>query len=134
LTRTWSNVRMMKLLIFEKKKMGVFLTLFLFLWFKLVCENVQTTFVYKFANNEKICKVACDRGLLFSERVSSNMNLWIGAGSYIPIMFHPCQVKYSLIDFNDMSKYTLTKLYSCHIYNNSHVITTTWICHVDIWQ
>jgi hypothetical protein len=29
-----------------------------------------------------------------------------------------------------MSKYTMIKVYSYHVNNNSHIVTTTWICHV----
>jgi hypothetical protein len=61
-------------------------------------------------------------------------SLWIRVGRHIPIIFHPCQLEYSLINFDDMSKYTLTKEYSCHDSNNSHVIIAMWIYHVDVWQ
>jgi hypothetical protein len=63
-----------------------------------------------------------------------SVNLWTTTRKHIPIIFHPCQLKYSLIDFDDMLKYTLTKIYSCHVSDNSHVITTTWICQVDTQQ
>jgi hypothetical protein len=53
-----------------------------------------------------------NRGLLFGEHVSKNMSLQIGARRHIPIIFCPCQLEYSLIDFDDMSKYTMTKIYS----------------------
>ncbi len=62
------------------------------------------------------------------------VSVWAGAGRHIPIIVHPCQLKYCLINFDDISKYTMTKVYSYHISNNSHIIPTTWICHVDIQQ
>jgi hypothetical protein len=70
------------------------------------------------------------KGLIFCECVS----LWARARRRIPIIFHPCQLKYSLTGFDDMSKYTLTKVYSYHVNNNSHVITATWIFHMGIQQ
>jgi hypothetical protein len=62
-------------------------------------------------------------GLLFSEHVnesvSKSVSLWarVWACEQEPkgifqFIFHPCQLKYSLTNFDDMSKYTLTKIYS----------------------
>jgi len=47
---------------------------------------------------------------------------WKAYSNYIPSM----SVGIFLTHFNDLSKYTLTKIYSYHINNNSHVITAIW--------
>ncbi len=52
------------------------------------------------------------RGLLFGEHVHESVSLRLGARRHFPIIFHPRQLEYSLIHFDDMSKYTLTKIYS----------------------
>jgi hypothetical protein len=74
------------------------------------------------------------RGLLFGECVSEKVSMWARSRRHIPIIFQPCQLKYSLTYFNDIPKYTLTKIYSCHVNNNSHVIIATWICHMYTQQ